>query len=80
MAFVFGLQTLKLIDFTKIFQSKGLKPKNNDDANFYECCVLTKKSISNRGLLLNELLPCHRNTTNTLYTSMVNICNKFSLV
>ena len=43
MAFVFGLQTLKLIDFTKIFQSKGLKPKNKDHANFYECCDLTKK-------------------------------------
>ena len=27
VAFVFGLQTLELIDFTKIFQFKGLKPQ-----------------------------------------------------
>ena len=30
------------MDFTKIFQLKGLKPKNNDQTNFYECCDLTK--------------------------------------
>ena len=42
-AFVFGLQPLKLIDFTKIFQLKGLKPKNKGHTNFYECCDLTKK-------------------------------------
>ena len=39
----FGLKKLKLKDFTKIFQSKGLKPKNKDHANFYECSDLTKK-------------------------------------
>ena len=27
----------------KIFQLKGLKSKNNDQTNFYECCDLTKK-------------------------------------
>ena len=43
MVFVFGLQTFSLIDFTKNFQSKGLKPKNKGHANFYECCDLTKK-------------------------------------
>ena len=43
MAFDFGLQTLWLIDFTKIFQLKGLKPKKKDQMNFYECCDLTKK-------------------------------------
>ena len=32
-----------MIDFTKIFQLKGLKPKNNGRTNFYECCDLTKK-------------------------------------
>ena len=32
-----------MIDFTIIFQLKGLKPKNNDQTNFYECCDLTKK-------------------------------------
>ena len=43
MVFVFGLQTLWLLDFTKIYQLKGLKPKNNGQTNFYECCDLTKK-------------------------------------
>ena len=38
MVFVFGL-----IDFTKILQLKGLKSKNKDHTNFYECCDLTKK-------------------------------------
>ena len=31
------------MDLTKIFQLKGLKPKNKGQANFYECCDLTKK-------------------------------------
>ena len=31
------------MDFTKIFQLKGLKPKNKGHKNFYECCDLTKK-------------------------------------
>ena len=43
MAFVFGLKTLWLIDFTKIYQLKGLKPKNKSRTNFYECCDLTEK-------------------------------------
>ena len=43
MAFVFGLQSLKSIDFTKIFQLQGLKPKKKGHINFYECCDLTKK-------------------------------------
>ena len=32
-----------MTDFTKLFQLKGLKPKNNGQTNFYECCDLTKK-------------------------------------
>ena len=43
MAFVFGLQALQLLDFTKIFQLKGLKLKNKGHTNFYECCYLTEK-------------------------------------
>ena len=43
LVFVFGLQTLKLIDFSKIYQLKGLKPKNKGHMNFYEYCDLTKK-------------------------------------
>ena len=43
MVFVFGLQTLRLKDFSKIFQAKGLEPKNKDHSNFYEYCDLTKK-------------------------------------
>ena len=34
------------MDFSKIYQSKGLKPKNKGHTNFYEHCDLTKKSIS----------------------------------
>ena len=30
-------------NISKIDQLKGLKPKNNDHTNFYECCDLTKK-------------------------------------
>ena len=43
VAFVFELQTLSLLDFTKIVQLEGLKPKNKGHKNFYECCNLTKK-------------------------------------
>ena len=39
----FGLQTLELKDFSKIFQIKGLKLKTKGHMNFYECCDLTKK-------------------------------------
>ena len=45
VAFVFGLQTLWLLDFTKIYQLKGLKPKNKGHTKFYDCCDLTKKHI-----------------------------------
>ena len=43
VAFAFGLQTLYSKDFSKIYQLKGLKPKNKGHTNFYECCDLTKK-------------------------------------
>ena len=43
MVFMFGIQTFKSIDFTKIFQLKGLKPKIKGHANFYYCGDLTKK-------------------------------------
>ena len=45
MVFVFGLQTLGLKDFSKIYQSKCLEPKNKDHTNFYEQCDLIKKYI-----------------------------------
>ena len=35
--------SLCLIDSTKIYQLKGLKPKSKGHTNFYECCDLTKK-------------------------------------
>ena len=51
VSFLFGLQTLQLIDFSKIFQLKGLKPKNKRHTNFYECCDFTKKyGISNANI------------------------------
>ena len=43
VSFVFGLHTIKLIDFTRVFQLKGLKPKNKSHTNFYERCDLTEK-------------------------------------
>ena len=43
MAFIFGLHILLLIAFSKIYQYKGLKPKNKGHTNFYECCDLTEK-------------------------------------
>ena len=43
MAFIFGLQILWFKVLVKIFQSKGLKPKNKGHMNFYQCCDLTKK-------------------------------------
>ena len=43
VAFLFGLQTLLLIDFSKIYQLNGLESKNKGCMKFYECCDLTKK-------------------------------------
>ena len=31
------------MDFTEVFQLKGLMSKNKGHTNFYECCDLTKK-------------------------------------
>ena len=31
------------MNFTRILQLNGLKPKNKGHTNFYECCDLTKK-------------------------------------
>ena len=45
MAFVFGLQTLLLMDFSKIYQLKGLEHFDKGHTNFYECCDLTTKYI-----------------------------------
>ena len=47
MAFDFGLQTLELKDFSKIYQFKCLKPKNKCHTIIYECCDFDEKSISN---------------------------------
>ena len=41
--FVFELQTLESIGFSKIYELKGLKPKIKGRTNFYVCCDLTKK-------------------------------------
>ena len=45
MAFVFGLQPLRLIEFTKIYGLKALELKNKGQKNFYESCDLTNKYI-----------------------------------
>ena len=31
------------MDFSNLFQLKGLRPKDKGHTNFYECCNLTKK-------------------------------------
>ena len=38
-----GFRTLESKYFSKIYQSKGPKPKNIGRRNFYDCCDLTKK-------------------------------------
>ena len=43
VAFIFGLQTIWLIDFTKFYELKGKKSQNNGHTNFYEHCNLMKK-------------------------------------
>ena len=45
MAFVFGLQPLRLIEFTKIYGLKALELKNKGQKNFYESCDLMNKYI-----------------------------------
>ena len=46
VTFVFGLQTLRLIDFSAIYQLIFLEPKNKGYTNFYECCDLMKNYIN----------------------------------
>ena len=73
VAFVFGLQTLLLLDFTKIFQLNGLKPKKNGQANFYECCDLTKKvylNITALALLSIPLVYSHSVQSFLLYNNI----------
>ena len=60
MAFVYGLQTLLLKHFNRIYQLKDLKPKNKGRTNFYECCDLTKKRISNVHSLMCSTTMCGR--------------------
>ena len=43
-------------DYTKIYQLKGLKPKNKGHTNSYECCDLTKKLVY---LLMDHLDQCN---------------------
>ena len=42
---IYTLDTL--LDFSNLFQLKGLKPKNKGHTNFYECCDLTEKVYLN---------------------------------
>ena len=44
MAFVFGLQTLQITDFTKNYWLKGLAPKKKDQTNFRDI-VIWRESI-----------------------------------
>ena len=68
-----------MIDFTKIFQLKSLKPKNKGPTNFYECCDLTKKvylvDISPT-ISQNENLPAIARNART-YPTFFRIVNVF---
>ena len=66
-----------LIDFSKIYQLKDLKPKNNGHANFYECCDLTKKVYLEISYLYLEakkveMLLQHANTFSGLFIEMIS--------
>ena len=39
---------LELKNSSKIYQLKGLKPKNKGHTNFYECCDLTEKVTTSK--------------------------------
>ena len=45
VAFVFERQTLQSLDFTKIYQLKGLTSKKKGHINFYEYCDWMEKYI-----------------------------------
>ena len=47
VAFIFGLQTFWLIGFSKIYQLKGLEPKDKGLKQFYELCDSTKNIFNN---------------------------------
>ena len=51
VTFVLGLQTLKLIDYSKIYQLKGMEPKNKGHTNFYEHCDSNENVYLSRGTI-----------------------------
>ena len=55
---IYDFQTFESIEFTKIFQLKGLKPKNKGHINFYECCDLTEKVYLVERLKSSVYLQC----------------------
>ena len=46
VGFFFWPNILQLIDFSKIYQLKGLKLHKKGHMNFYEHCVLTEKKYT----------------------------------
>ena len=68
--FVFELQTLESIDFSKIYELKGPKPRNKGQSNFYECCDLTKK-VYLMYTFISSLERCEPGSTaHTYFTSI----------
>ena len=45
-AFILGSIPFKLIELSKVYQSKGQRPKNKGHMNFYEHFDMTKKQLS----------------------------------
>ena len=67
-----------MIDFTKIFQLKGLKPKNNGHTNFYECCDLTEKvylvaALEFTMLLIPASFVQHQTTLRDVYLDIMSV-------
>ena len=75
LAFVFVLQALSSMDFSKFFQLKGLQPKNKGHKKFYDCCDLTKKYIYS--VVALELLLLEQ-TCHLLWTGGRGNTQKFS--
>ena len=63
-----GLRPFNLKILIKSYQFKGLKSKNKDQTNFYECCDLTKKVYLVAAYAKNSQLDTQ---SNTILTAML---------
>ena len=67
-------QITTFIKVTKIYQLKGLKPKNKDQTNLYECCDLTEKVYLVLRIFTEPFHGVHRRvTTATVIVVLISI-------